>query len=121
MAAADAMDKPTKEDGLMNIVLISGYVRDWPRRYLAENGTTHTHFRLDVVHYASGVRRDELYPVQAWNGAADVAAGLTRGERVLVKWFLTRSAADEVEIVATEIYQSVERIGEEAQGNVAGS
>lgn len=90
----------------MNNVSISGYVKDKPLRYLADNGTEHAHFRIEVVHYTNGERRGELYPVQAWNRAAETAAAMEMDMLVHLDGYLTRNQRGEIEVVATEIYRS---------------
>lgn len=91
----------------MNNVSISGYVKDKPLRYLADNGTEHAHFRIEVVHYTNGERRGELYPVQAWYNMAELTAELKPGQQVRIKGYLTRTPYGEIEVVATALFRDV--------------
>ena len=99
----------------MNSVLLSGRVNFWPKSFVTVDNTRHTHFQLEITHFVAAERRTELYPVQAWNRVAELAAELKPGQRVLVRGYLTRNLHDEIEVVAAELFRDVEQEGIEQQ------
>lgn len=95
----------------MNKVYLSGEVATQPT--LTEGAAPHMIFDLLVTHRtAAGVRREELYRVNAWHEAARWGfANLRRGQRAALQGYLTQYVATDLErpikmvdVTATEFF-----------------
>ena len=96
----------------MNHVFLSGTVEKAPQMVSQGNETPHAILELTVSHKtASGVEKQEQYPISAWRGIAKrMSEMVAPGARVSVKGYLSQKQTPEgiyLEVTAEEFQVSV--------------
>lgn len=104
----------------MNKVYVMGVVASEPRLVNKDGNPDHLVFALRVSHRSKAGDKQEYYPINAWNEAAQWGAEqLHQGQRVLVDGYLTQQARLEglqIQVTATRFYL----LAELPQGRVKG-
>ena len=92
----------------MNKVYVLGTVGSEPRLVQKEGSPEHLVFTLKVSHRSKAGGKQEYYPINAWNQAAQWGARqLRQGQQVLVDGYLTQQARPEgvqVQVTASRFY-----------------